>query len=901
MSETDNPQHQPERADGAAPSDGAPSQPTPGQPAPIRFGPEPVPAAAQPASPQDSPAPPATAPASASTPTGAQPADVAPPTSAPDGEPTAAAAPAPAPAAAPAAPSAGTRGVFAGARTAWLLAAFVCAAAGIVASVLGARSLANSDAAKTQRSTRQAASATAIAVNAGIQHEEDLTLTASGFFADHPTASAAEFHTWARWVQASHRYPELAELRLVTPVAVAGLAAFEARTIPGAPKPLTAATTHVAPHPLLHIVPPGQRPVYCFAIAGLARSGVRRLPPGTDYCVRTPGLFALRDSGRSSYTGTAIAGVKALRIETPVYRGGVTPATLAGRRAAFVGWLQQVLVPGVVLGNALGGHAGAARLRYHSGAANIAFVSGTAAAGALTTASHLHNGWSLKTFMTLPAAGISGDGRAQALLIGGVVLSVLLGLLIALLGIARGRSAAPRPAPGAKEELYDPLTKLPNRGLTLDLAERMLARTLRMSGMLGGALIVDVDWFEDVNDKLGPAAGDQLLQTIGDRLSRVVRSGDTVGRLEGDKFVILCEAAARGVRLDSLARRVIEAVHEPVVLDDFGPSFFVTVSIGVAYGRYEHPDDLLRDAQIALDAAKEAGKDGYTLFNANMRSVIESQAVLEAELNAGLQENQFFVLYQPICELGTRAITGFEAMIRWQHPTQGILTPADFLPAAEETGLIVPIGRWVLEEACARAASWNVAGHRAGVSVMVSPRQLNRDGFATDVRRALQQSGIEPALLTLEIGESTVMDDVETAITRLAEIKSLGVKIAVDDFGHAYARRSDLQRLPLDFLKVDPANLAASDDEDYRNWLLEAILILGRDLSLTVIAKGIETEELMTRLKVMGCPLAQGYFMGEPTPVSSVEAVLRSRAEQAGSAGSPGGAPSAPGTGALQH
>ena len=884
MSETDNPQHQPERADGAAPSDGAPAQPTPGQPTPIHFGPEPVRAAAAPASGNASPAPAPTAPA---TPVAAQPADGA-DQAAPAGEPAAPAVASPPAPVKPGAQDIAGRGVFAGARTAWLLVALLCGALGIVASVLGARSLANSDAAKTQRSTHQAASSIASSVNAGIQHEEDLTLTASGFFADHPTASTAEFHTWAKWVQASHRYPELAELRLVTPVAAAGLAAFEARTIPGAPKPATltaAAATRVAPHPLLHIVPPGQRPVYCFAIAGLSRSGVHRLPPGTDYCVRTPGLLGLRDSGRSGYAGTAIAGVKALRIETPVYRGGVTPPTVAARRAAFVGWLQQVLVPGVVLGNALGGHPGAARLRFRSGAANIAFASGTAATGALTTASNLHNGWSLKSFLTLPPAGISGDGRAQALLIGGIVLSVLLGLLIALLGIARGRSAAPRPASGAKEDLYDPLTKLPNRGLTLDLSERMLARTLRMSGMLGGALIVDVDWFKDVNDKLGRAAGDQLLQTIAERLERVVRSGDTVGRLEGDKFVILCEAAARVVRLDSLARRVIEAVHEPVVLDDFGPSFFVTVSIGVAYGRYEHPDDLLRDAQIALDAAKTAGKDGYTLFNANMRSVIESQAVLEAELNAALQENQFFVLYQPICALGTRAITGFEALIRWQHPTQGILTPTDFLPAAEETGLIVPIGRWVLEEACARAAGWNVAGHRVGVSVMVSPRQLNRDGFATDVRRALQQSGIEPSLLTLEVGESTVMDDVETAITRLTEIKTLGVKIAIDDFGNAYARRSDLQRLPLDFVKVDPANLAASDDEDYRNWLLEAILILGRDLSLSVIAKGIETEEQMTRLKVMGCPLAQGYFMGEPTPVSSVEAVLRSRADAVAGAG----------------
>jgi diguanylate cyclase (GGDEF)-like protein len=804
-----------------------------------------------------------------------------------------------------------------GARGLWLAFALLCVAAGALASVLGSHSLARSDAAKNERAAHQSAAQIATGVRAAIQHEEDLTLTASAFFADHPNASAAEFHAWAKWVKASHRYPELAELRLVTPVSAAGLAGFAARGTPSAAKPTSAAAGSLASSstgsstgspassstgssgsPLasssasaalraLHIIPPGERALYCLALAGLARSAVKHLPAGTDYCVRTPGLVALRDSGASRYAGTSISGTRALRIETPVYRGGVVPGSLAGRRAAFVGWLHQVLEPGAVLSHVLAGHPGsAARLRHRAGSSKVTFTSGTPAGGAQSTTTNLQGGWSLKSFLPLGATGVAADGRALGLLIGGCLLSVLLGLLIALLGLARGGRPAVRPVEETPiEDLYDPLTGLPNRPLTLDLAERMLARTGRQSGMLGGALIVDVDWFKDVNEKLGEAAGDEILTTVAKRLERVVRDQDTVGRLAGDRFVILVESAARGVRLDSLARRVIEAMHEPMVIANFGPSFFVTASIGVAYGRYVDPAELLRDSELALDAAKAAGKDGYTLFNANMRSLIESQAVLEGELNTGLQERQFFLLYQPICELDTRAIVGFEALIRWQHPTQGILTPTDFLPAAEETGLIVPIGRWVLEEACARAASWNVSGHRVGISVMVSPRQMNRDGFVTDVRRALQQSGIEPALLTLEIGESAVMDDVEAATARLSEIKRLGVRIAIDDFGNAYARRSDLQRLPLDFLKVDPSELASSDDEDYRNWLLEAILILGRDLSLSVIAKGIETEEQMARLKVMGCRLAQGYFMGEPTPTSAVEGVLSSRAALARSAG----------------
>src|SRR5271170_429482 len=188
--------------------------------------------------------------------------------------------------------------------------------------------------------------------------------------------------------------------------------------------------------------------------------------------------------------------------------------------------------------------------------------------------------------------------------------------------------------------------------------------------------------------------------------------------------------------------------------------------------------------------------------------------------------------------------------------------PADFMPLAEETGLTVPIGRWVLEEACGRAAAWNVEGHKIGITVEVSANQLNRDGFVTDVRRALQQSGIEPTLLTLAIPETTVMRDVSAAVERLQEIKQLGVRIAIDDFGGSgYAYHSDLRRLPLDFLKVDRSSLAASEDEDYRTWLLEAIMIVGRDLSLTVIAKGIESLEQMSALQTMGCTMAQGALM----------------------------------------
>ena len=270
------------------------------------------------------------------------------------------------------------------------------------------------------------------------------------------------------------------------------------------------------------------------------------------------------------------------------------------------------------------------------------------------------------------------DADALAVLIGGVLLSLLVGALVFLIGGWRRstpapRRRAPRPREVPNEDLYDPLTGLPNRALMLDRANRMLARAWRQSGLLVGALFIDIDWFKDVNEKLGPGAGDQLLKIVAERLEGVIRAHDTVGRLGGDEFVVLVESAARGARLDSLARRVIESLHKPLEIEGFGPSVSLTASIGVAFGRYATPEDLLRDAELALTAAKTAGRDRYTLFNANMRSVIEGRGVLEVELNTALQERQFFLLFEPVFDLATRKVVGIEALIRWRHPTKGLV------------------------------------------------------------------------------------------------------------------------------------------------------------------------------------------------------------------------------------
>jgi diguanylate cyclase (GGDEF)-like protein len=788
----------------------------------------------------------------------------------------------------------------------WAAVAVLCVAAGIVGSVLGAHAMVHTDGAKARRTFQRTSTTIAAALKLAIRHEEQLVVSASTFFVDHPHATLAEFAAWTNWARTTRRYPELQQLTLIALVQAPELSAFGAQStghatpsgspvgsssarvaghaakLPEAPPPSPWSSTTPAGEGL-RVFPASNHSSYCPMLAGLRSAGAAIPPRGFDYCARSSALLRSRDSGQSVYT--SIAGGKTLAVVTPVYRGEATPRSLVGRQAASVGWLREVLVPEVVMQQVLAGQPGyALRLRYRTGSTNIAFTSGAPQGDAQSTTIRLRGGWTVKSFGPPVNPGISADGNALALLIGGSLLSVLLGVLVFILGSRLPRTRVPRTAPRAPApkppelpdaDLYDALTGLPNRSLTLDRAERMVARATRDSGMLAGALFVDIDRLKDVNEKLGAAAGDQLLRIVGERLNDVVRTHDTVGRLGGDEFVVLVESAARGIRLDSLAQRMIAALHQPVELDNFGPSFVLTASIGVAFGRYETYEDMLRDARLALASAKAAGKDRYTLFNANMRTVIEGRAVLEAELNTALSEQQFFLLYQPIHDLSTQRVAGVEALIRWQHPTQGVLGPDDFIPLAEETGLIVPIGRWALEEACTRAAAWSVAGHRVGVAVKVSATQLGRQGFVTDVRRALQQSGIEPALLTLELAETAVMRDVGSSAQRLREIKSLGVSVAIDDFGGSgYAYHSDLRQLPLDCLRVDRGSLAASEDEDYRSWLLESILLVGRDLSLTVIATGIETAEQMASLQALGVTMAQGFLLGKPTPVDDLEGLF---------------------------
>jgi diguanylate cyclase (GGDEF)-like protein len=763
-----------------------------------------------------------------------------------------------------------------GRRNAWVAITAVLVLGGTLASFIGARTVAHSDADKGRLAFHLASEEIASTLGLAIQREEDLVVNAGAFVTGNPHASAAGFDRWAESVRVMQRYPELEDIGLVTLVPASRVRAFEARMAHDPLHPL-GPNSPAATGPL-QIVPLGSRPYYCLAVAGVARSKRSELPPGLDYCTFAPALQATRATGLASYAPFAFGRSPMLGVEVPVYRGGSTPTTAAGRRKAFVGWLGELLAPKLVVERALEAHPNVAvTFRYDSGSGHESFSGGHAPAHAQTTTVNLHNGWTVLASGARVGSGIFEDRTALSVLVGGALICWMLALLVLVLATGRKRALAlvlEKTRELSHQALHDALTGLPNRALVLDRAERTIARAARQPGLSAGALFIDVDGFKHVNDNLGHAAGDQLLKTVGERLQKAVRPQDTVGRLGGDEFVVLVEASDQDPTLDLLADRLTEALREPVEIEDGRKVFSVTVSVGVAIGQYQTPDDLLRDADLALYAAKAAGKDRYALFDSTLGEGVEGRLEMQADLHRAVHSQEFFLHYQPIFDLTQRRVASVEALIRWCHPTRGIVAPDRFIPLAEETGLIAPIGRWVLDQACSQAAAWARHGRPVGISVNVSAYQLGRAELVEDVRRALIESGLDPAALTLEITETTLMRDVSVAYERLKEIKALGVRVAIDDFGTGYASLSHLQRMPVDILKIDRGFVAALHDGGQSGALLQAIFGVGEALSLTVVAEGVEDHSQMASLEEMGCEMAQGFLLGRPSPASAVEGLL---------------------------
>jgi diguanylate cyclase (GGDEF)-like protein len=412
--------------------------------------------------------------------------------------------------------------------------------------------------------------------------------------------------------------------------------------------------------------------------------------------------------------------------------------------------------------------------------------------------------------------------------------------------------------------LHDPLTNLPNRALFLDRLGHAQQRAAR-SGTAVGVLFLDLDGFKTVNDSLGHGRGDELLVAVAQRLASVLRVGDTAARLGGDEFAILLEALSSEQEAVRVAERIMAALRAPLTLS--GQDVAVRASIGIATARGPG-GDLLRDADLAMYQAKAQGRDRIVGFDSEMHAAMVDRMAMESDLRRALERDELHLAFQPIVDLSSGGLIAVEALLRWRHPTRGIVAPLDFIPLAEETGLIVPIGAWVLEAACRAAATWS----DAPVSVNVSSVQLGAMSFPATVATALAATGLPPHRLILEITESVLVRNVESTAEQLAELKGLGVRIAIDDFGTGHSSLQYLQRLPIDTLKIPKPfvdELAAAGSEGV---LARAILDLARSFGLDVIAEGIEVEPQRARLMELGCRAGQGFLFARPlTPEALLE------------------------------
>ena len=431
----------------------------------------------------------------------------------------------------------------------------------------------------------------------------------------------------------------------------------------------------------------------------------------------------------------------------------------------------------------------------------------------------------------------------------------------------------------ARRAFYDPLTDLPNRALFLDRLSHAMRRARRRPSYLFAVLFLDLDHFKVINDSLGHMAGDQLLVLIARRLEATLRPGDTVARLGGDEFTILLDDLHSSEDATRVADRMQNALLSS--FDVRGKEIFSTASIGIALSStgYEQPEDILRDADAAMYRAKGTGRARHALFDTGMHDRAVALLEIEADMRRAVERDELVMHYQPIVSLVSGRITGLEALVRWRHPRRGLIPPGEFVPLAEETGQIIPMGRWVLRRVCRQMGEWkrsSPAMRPLTVNVNLSPRQFSLPDLVGHVDEVLDETGLEASCLRLEITESALMENPDTATRILLQLQLLGVQISLDDFGTGYSSLSYLQRFPIDTLKIDRSFIGGLDREQENLEIARTIVTIGRNLGKEVVAEGIETDRQLELLREIQCEKGQGFLFSRPLMPEDAEELVES-------------------------
>jgi diguanylate cyclase (GGDEF)-like protein len=710
---------------------------------------------------------------------------------------------------------------------------------GVCVSWLGARDAARGSARHSRQAFSLAAGQVDGAMDLKVQRETDLLRAAGAFMQVNPNAPSSLFERWTADVGVLKRYPELVTLSAIHPVAGSG---------GGCPQ---------------------------VAMVGPRLTTAERSASSRDICQRMRSLEVSATSGGLSDFGYSLSpGVGFYGESVPVYRTATLPPTAADRRRELLGWVAITLYPQALLHSTLSRFPHLRLELRTTSVDRVAFGNAPGPSDDSLRAS-LGNGTVEVISGAVQGGSILDDDTAMLILSCGSCLSLLLALVLALLGTSRERAillAAQKTSEVAHLGLHDGLTDLPNRTLVMDRITHALARATR-SSLSVAVLFIDVDEFKTINDTFGHGPGDEILRTIGSRLHSVLRDSDTVGRLGGDEFIVLLEPEDAQPSPEFVAERILDVLRQPIEMDS-GQVVRLSASIGVAVAQRVNADQLLRDADLAMYAAKEAGKNRYVVFADEMKSTLADRRALELDLRGAIANDELFLLYQPTFYLADRRLRGVEALLRWNHPERGIVPPDVFIPIAEESGLIVEIGRWVANEACTQATAWRDRGVDIVMAVNVSGRQLDEASFADDIRQILTETRMDARALVLEITETSLMREPETAHALLQGLKTLGVRIAIDDFGTGYSSLAYLRELPVDIIKIDRSFIATLGASHDATALVNTLVQLGRSLRITTLGEGIEDEGQLELLQRANCELGQGFLFARPLPVEEIDELL---------------------------